>query len=155
MEKWRKHKKVPGYLFSNLGRIMNLKGQNPKITFGTLDKRGYRRFKFENKFYGVHRLIAECFIPNPENYDCIDHKDGNKENNSTVNLEWVTAEENVKRYFEDPFILYNKETGEEWQCRTQGDASKVTGLSQAYISLLKSGKRPQSKWVVKKVLKKF
>jgi hypothetical protein len=38
----------------------------------------------------VHRLVAETFIPNPDNLPYIKHKDGNKENNRADNLEWVS-----------------------------------------------------------------
>lgn len=51
----------------------------------------------ERKLRKVHRLVAEAFIPNPGGLPQIDHKDGNKNNNSVSNLEWVTGEENYRR----------------------------------------------------------
>lgn len=64
-----KQLKTPyGYLVVNLGK-------------GYLQKR-------------VHRLVAICFIPNPENKSTVNHKDGNKENNCVENLEWCTVKEN-------------------------------------------------------------
>ena len=46
----------------------------------------------------VHRLIAEAFIPNPHNKPCIDHKDGNRQNNSISNLRWASYSENNSRF---------------------------------------------------------
>lgn len=47
------------------------------------------------KIYKIHRLLAEYFIPNPNNKPCVNHIDGNKLNNSLSNLEWVTISENT------------------------------------------------------------
>ncbi len=60
--------------------------------------KGYLRVHLYNengrKHFKVHRLVANAFIPNPFNLPQVNHIDGNKENNSITNLEWVTDREN-------------------------------------------------------------
>ena len=53
----------------------------------------------KQKIHKIHRLVAEHFISNPENKPCVNHKDGNKLNNSIDNLEWVTVSENTRHAY--------------------------------------------------------
>lgn len=48
----------------------------------------------------VHRSVAQAWIPNPENLPCVNHKDGNKLNNTVENLEWVTYSQNERHSYD-------------------------------------------------------
>ena len=70
-----------------------------KIMRPQIDNTGYVVFGLrtdskETKKVYLHRVLAELFIPNPENKPCVNHKDGVKYNNSLSNLEWCTYAEN-------------------------------------------------------------
>lgn len=62
-------------------------------TFGSKKSNGYLVIGYKGKHYRVHRLIAEAFLPNPENKPTVDHIDMNKQNNALSNLRWATMQE--------------------------------------------------------------
>lgn len=63
-------------------------------TYGSKNKYGYRVVQYKGKMYLVHRLVAECYIPNNDNKPCIDHINTNRSDNRVENLRWVTHKEN-------------------------------------------------------------
>lgn len=65
------------------------------------------------KIYKIHRLVAEYFIENPNNYPVVNHIDGDKTNNVYTNLEWVTISDNTKHAIRTNLIKssWNRELG--------------------------------------------
>ena len=106
------------YQISNYGRIKNkgfkiLRKNGRQQTFkekiykATKDASGYYGIRSTEKNNGnrttlrIHRLVAKCFLDNPNNYNYINHIDCNKENNMFYNLEWCTNEYNIKQAWRD------------------------------------------------------
>lgn len=100
MEIW---KAVPGTSdkieVSNEGRVRSLLRGSPKILKAQLDQKGYRRVRVTinrvKSTFKVHRLVAQCFLENPEQLPQVNHKDGNKQNNNVTNLEWISNIDNA------------------------------------------------------------
>lgn len=94
---WGRVKSVDRCVIGSDGRQIMRKGKllSPYIT-----KKGYLKVALylnnngENTKFRIHRLVAETFIPNPQNLPEVNHIDGNKINNSVTNLEWCTGEYN-------------------------------------------------------------
>ena len=91
------------YEISNLGRVRSYAQdrKSGKIKTGNQTAKGYRSIllydgKGNSKWFPVHRLVAAAFLDNPDNLPQVNHKDENKLNNCSENLEWCTNEYNVR-----------------------------------------------------------
>lgn len=98
---WVKIKRNPNYSINEQGEVRNdatgrIKTPYVNVANGYLTVDLYQNNKSTK--VTVHRLLAEAFIPNPENKPTIDHKDGNRQNNSLSNLRWATYSENNSRF---------------------------------------------------------
>lgn len=110
MELWKVVEGTNGALeISSHGRVKsNLR--DGRILKVSADAKGYLRLRVtieRNKYaFKIHRLVAEAFIPNPDNKPQVNHVDGDKKNNCVDNLEWVTNKENSSHAMDNG--LWNK-----------------------------------------------
>lgn len=157
-ECWLPVKGFPNYLISNRGRVYSLprvRYDNPrynkrgKLLIPRLGRQGYLYVCLCNKgkvtTKKIHRLVAETFVPNPENLDCVNHKDEIKTNNFVENLEWCTNAYNlrygdrlsktVETFIENgittPIVQLTKSGEPVREFVSMSEAARVMGVSSA------------------------
>lgn len=108
------------YQVSNFGRIKSFKCGKVTILKPNSDGNGYLCIQFKKgnneKQFKVHRLVAQAFIPNPDNKLEVNHRDksGDKRNNCVENLEWATRSENMQHAYDTGLC---KKGCENWQAK--------------------------------------
>lgn len=156
-EIWKRIEWSPDYEISSYGRLKSYKRDktNGKLIKLTPRKTGYITVQIDDirtgkiKLTGVHRLVAEAFIPNPENKGDVNHIDENKSNNHVDNLEWMTRKENIN------YGTHNEQVSEFRKKKIEcielnkifdslTQASKELGISGSNISRVCNGKRSQA-----------
>lgn len=119
IEKWKIVSEFPSYAVSESGkikRILTYRGNPSDSNIKNLKLRGGYLYAWFSKYpYTklriVHRIVAKEFIQNPSNKREVNHKDGNKENNSVLNLEWVTRTENQAHARLSNLLPFGEKTG--------------------------------------------
>lgn len=110
VEFWKPIPGIPDYDVSSFGRIRSwrtvghrdYRRKEPRTLKPTTDKYGYVHIKLQ-RFFGskgisvtIHRLVAQSFVPNPENLEFVNHQTGFKGDNRADGLTWVTKSENSR-----------------------------------------------------------
>lgn len=129
---WKKYPHNNYYLVSSTGEIKGIHNtkKNGYLRPGVKDKDGYLRFqlkqKGEIKLVAIHRMVAETFLPKIKGKNQVNHKNGKKDDNRVLNLEWCSLTENRRHAFR---------TG--LQKPIKGEKHKLSKLSNAQVKQIR------------------
>lgn len=141
------------YQVSSLGRVKSLnylRTGKERIMKTAKNSDGYPHLLLKGKDYKIHRLVAETFIPNPDNKPCVDHINTDRSNNRVENLRWCTQKENCNNqisktnYQKGHFVPVVQLTLEGKPIK-YFDKMSIEGFNSCNISLVCTGKNLQHK----------
>lgn len=165
----------PNYMISNMGNVKSLnynRTGEEKLLKQQINKNGYPIIRISNIYKHkitlyVHQLVAKSFLPNPNNYPCVNHKNEVKTDNRVDNLEYCTKQynniygtrnerigkalkgknmtetQNIKQHNElkKPIVQYDKNNKLIGIYESAKQASELLGISKTHISNVCKGKR--------------
>ena len=108
------------YAITSCGKVWSYKYK--KFLKPVISNRGYLIVALykdgQYKWYSVHRLLAEAYIPNPDNLPEVDHIDSDKTHNYLNNLQWITHKDNVRKGNNIPILQFTLDGKfvREWEC---------------------------------------
>lgn len=157
---WKPVCNFPNYEVSSNGEVRSINYNHTgicKTLKPSISSKGYYGVilvKDSRRFYrSVHRLVAEAFLPNPNDLPYINHRDENKLNNKVSNLEWCTAKYNIRygscidrrankqRLTRGVSVISIDNDGNKVKYISAKEASRVTGINQGSISKCCNGER--------------
>ena len=124
------------YYVTPCGKVWSYKSN--KWLKAHLGKSGYYFVMINSKPKNIHRLVAECWLENPENLSQVNHKDENKVNNKLSNLEWCTALYNIN--YSQGIKILDKDSGIVYDSIRAAARAKNTSQSSIYYALSKAAK---------------
>lgn len=135
------------YKINESGIVIN---KNGHVMRTAVSNSGYLRTVLEKpdgsgrKNESIHRLVAQTFIPNPDNLPIVMHKDNDPLNNHVSNLKWGTQSDNIQQAFDEGrkispykgqshpncYEVYNEDTGDHIICDSRSEVSDLIGYEE-------------------------
>lgn len=140
----RQYSRIRGYVhyyITSDGYVLSLFNKQPKYLKTWTNQHGHEMLRINNVYYSIHRLVAEAFVPNPNNLPIVRHLDDIPWNNDYRNLAWGTCKDN-----RNDMIRNGNDYRREVYCyemdryfRSCADAAKELGVNRAGITMACKG----------------